>query len=91
MHASDSRHVSVCVCVLLAKYEIRYYVQSLGIIYNAKNPRQSIKKIILYFLGSLWEFFHNLPLGLFLAVLDMEHGAYYLCAKENALQSQMPF
>ena len=42
MHVSDSRHVSVCV--LLVKYEIRYCVEPLGNIYNAKNPRQSIKK-----------------------------------------------
>jgi len=47
--------------------------------------------MLAFCFGSLWEFFHTLPLGLFLAILDMEHGAYYLCAKENALQSQMPF
>jgi hypothetical protein len=34
MYANDSRHVSVFV--LLAKFEIRYCVQSLDIIYNAK-------------------------------------------------------
>jgi len=78
MHASNSRHVSVCV--LLAKYEIGYCVQSLGIIYNAKNPRQSIKKNLI-FSG------HFMQCWLFVGVLlhltpwlipgSIRHGAYY--------------